>query len=116
MRQIGTDMNTDPREPVVTKEIPAADLANPANSSAFNQFAWNKFAEMAHKYCTNGTVNLGKGAMGEAEGARFKTCLRQYSQAFKIYEEEESVHARAMHAIESAGGDKFAKFNEYDRY
>ena len=116
MRQIGTDMATDPREPVVTKEIPAADLTNPANASALNQFTWNKFAEMAHKYCTNGTVDLGKGSMGEAESARFSTCLRQYSQAFKIYEQEESVHTLAMEAIDRAGGDKFAKFNEYDRF
>ena len=79
MRQIGSDMATDPREPVVTKAIPDADLSDPANASAINQFTWNRFAEMAHKYCTNGVVNLGKGSMGETEQARFSTCLRQYS-------------------------------------
>ena len=52
--------------------------------------------------------------MSEAEQSRFKTCLTKYSLAFSLFQQEESIHERALAAIERAGGDRFAKLNEYD--
>ena len=79
------------------------------------QFTWNKFSEMSHRYCSS-TLNLGSSKSTEVEQQRFQTCLGKYKEAFGIYKQEENVHHSNMAAIERAGGDKFAKLNEYDRY
>ena len=115
MRQIGDDLRIDPHAPIVHEAVPAADLNNPANASAFAQFTWNKFAEMSHSFCTSG-LDFKAGGMSDAESKRFQTCLSKYSETFKIFQQEQGAHYAALAAIEKAGGDKFAKFNEYDRY
>ena len=113
MRQIGEDVAQDPREVISTKAIGMPDLSNPANASAYSQFTWNKFTEMSHKYCSKG-LNLGSASMSETEQSRFKTCLNKYTLAFQLFEQEASVYERATAALERAGGDRFAKLNEYD--
>ena len=115
MRQIGSDLNQDPTQPIVTEAIGQADLNDPANAATYAQFTWNKFQEMSLKYCSRG-LNLSRGSFSEAEQSRFQTCLNKYQQAFSIYEQEQSVHDRAMAAIDAAGGDRYAHLNEYDRF
>ena len=70
MRQIGDDLRRDPRKPLVTQEIPQADLSNPANAAAYKQFTWNKFAEMSHKFCSVG-LDFKQGGMSDTETKRF---------------------------------------------
>ena len=115
MRQIGDDLRRDPHKPLVTKEAPQADLSNPGNARDFAHFTWNKFAEMSHQFCSTG-LDFKNGKMDDAETKRFQTCLSKYSQTFKIFQEEQGAHFAALAAIDNAGGDRFAKFNEYDRY
>ena len=66
MRQIGQDVAQDPRKPIVTEAIGGPDLSNPENASVFNQFTWNKFSEMSHRYCSAG-LNMGSAEMSELE-------------------------------------------------
>ena len=70
---------------------------------------------MSHKYCGQG-LNLGSATMADSEQSRWKTCLAKYTQSYQLFEEEHGIHLRQIAAIENVGGDKFAKFNEYDRY
>ena len=82
---------------------------------AFQQFTWNKFSEMSHKFCASG-LNFSSGAFSDQEQARFKTCLDKYGQAFNLFKEEQALHFAEIARLEKMGGDKFAKFNEYDRF
>ena len=115
MRQIGQELAPDPRKPIVTEAIGGADLSNPVNSAAYSQFTWNKFAEMSHKFCSRG-LNLSSGKYGEAEQQRFQTCLGKYQESFNIFKQEQNIHFSAIQALEEAGGDRFAKLNEPDRF
>ena len=115
MRQIGDDLRSDPRVAIVTSVVDSVDLNDPSNAQAFGQYTWNKFAEMSHKYCGNG-VDLSSATSSEVEQARFKTCLSKYSQVFSLFREEQGIHFTALAAIDKVGGDRFAKFNEYDKY
>ena len=115
MRQIGSDLAADPREPIAFVQGEYADLSNEATAAAYRQYTWNKFTEMSHKYCS-ASLNFASGDMSEIESQRFKTCLSKYSQSFALYQQEEGVHHSAIAAIEEQGGDRFAKFNEYDRF
>ena len=90
-------------------------MSNPANAAVYAQFMRNKFAEMSHKFCSAG-LNLSAAKLSEIEQTRFDTCLSKYGQAFNIYKEEQSIFFRNIADIESQGGDKFAKFNEYDKF
>ena len=87
MRQIGNDLRTDPREPIVTKAIDDADLSNEVNLEAYQQYTWNKFSEMSHKFCGK-ALNFSSGSSSDTEQDRFKTCMSKYSQAFNLFKEE----------------------------
>eukprot|EP00353_Schmidingerella_taraikaensis_P008450 CAMPEP_0185569996 /NCGR_PEP_ID=MMETSP0434-20130131/2455_1 /TAXON_ID=626734 ORGANISM="Favella taraikaensis, Strain Fe Narragansett Bay" /NCGR_SAMPLE_ID=MMETSP0434 /ASSEMBLY_ACC=CAM_ASM_000379 /LENGTH=59 /DNA_ID=CAMNT_0028184979 /DNA_START=191 /DNA_END=370 /DNA_ORIENTATION=+ len=59
---------------------------------------------------------MSRAKFSEAEQQRFQTCLGKYKEAFSIFKQEQDVHFSALATIEQAGGDKFAKLNEYDRF
>ena len=108
-------MKFDPKDVVVVESCPQADLDNQKNLAAAQLFAYNKFAEMSHKFCSRG-LNLSSGAFSDAEKNRFNVCMDKYRQAFSIYQEENIRHFAAMDAIEAAGGDRFGKLNQPDRF
>ena len=115
MRQIGDDLKFDPKDVVVVESCPQADMDDGQNLAIAQQFAYNKFAEMSHRFCSR-SFNFSAGALSDMEKTRFNTCMDKYRAAFSIYQEENTRHFAAMEAIEKAGGDKFANLNQPDRF
>ena len=115
MRQIGDDLQQDPRVGMTWKAGPFADMNDPSQAAAMAQFTYNKFAEMSRKYCSK-SLDLSAASFSDIEANRYKTCMSKYSEAFNMYQEESSVHFAALAAIDKVGGDRYAKFNEYDRF
>lgn len=114
MRQIGDDLRTDPREPIVAAEVAEPEL-NATNAAALAQFSANKLAEMSHKYCSR-SLNMSAAKMSEVEKQRWGTCLKKYEQTLSLYKEEQGVFFSALAAIDRVGGDRYAKLNEYDKF
>ena len=115
MRQIGDDLKHDPKDVVVMEVAPQASMDSASNLAIVRQHAFNKFTEMSHKFCSH-TLNLSSGQLSEHEDSRWSTCMNKYKQAFGIYQEESDRHFSALAAIEAAGGDKYEKLNQYDRF
>ena len=70
---------------------------------------------MSHKFCSK-AMNFSSAAYSGTEKTQFEACLNRYKDVFSLFKQEQDVHYKTIEAVEKSGGDRFAKFNEPDRF
>ena len=114
MRQIGDDFKRDPFQAIQVTPIGEAKLSA-QEEGELQQWRRNTFMRYAFNHCSDASgINASKGSSVSEECQQaFNACVNKYRQSLSLFSEEKRIYDARLQEIKSAGGDMFAKFNQY---
>ena len=103
MRQIGTDFNFDPYQPIVPLGLPYGET--PADHSSW---AKNTVTSKQHQFCANLCIDFKNGnKISEVEQKCMQSCFTKYTMALNTYLNEKKLFAHNLDDLVAKGQDRY---------